>query len=75
MHRRRILAHYKQLSEFERGRIIGLKERGWVNRRISRYMGRSDAAIRRRCQEWVCNGRIQCHDGSGRPWASADQED
>ncbi|GFS94214.1 hypothetical protein TNCV_3786711 [Trichonephila clavipes] len=43
---RRIRAHYEQLSEFERGRIIGLKEAGWANRRIARHMGRSDAAIR-----------------------------
>ncbi|GFW72572.1 uncharacterized protein TNCV_3798001 [Trichonephila clavipes] len=42
MLRRRIRAHYQQLSEFERVRIIGLKERGWANRRIPRHMGRSD---------------------------------
>ncbi|GFT40434.1 hypothetical protein TNCV_1646361 [Trichonephila clavipes] len=46
MPRRRIRAHYEQLSEFERGRIIGLEEAGWANRRIARHMGRSDAAIR-----------------------------
>ncbi|GFW21658.1 hypothetical protein TNCV_4281731 [Trichonephila clavipes] len=34
----RIPAHYEQLSEFERGRIIGLKKAGWVNRRIARHM-------------------------------------
>ncbi|GFV74149.1 hypothetical protein TNCV_4510551 [Trichonephila clavipes] len=42
-----IRAHYEQLSEFERGRIIGLKEAGWANRRIALYMGGRDAAIRR----------------------------
>ncbi|GFV06764.1 hypothetical protein TNCV_1611771 [Trichonephila clavipes] len=44
---RRIRAPYKQLSEFEGGRIIGLKEAGWPNWRIARHMGRSDAPIRR----------------------------
>ncbi|GFU33234.1 hypothetical protein TNCV_4157351 [Trichonephila clavipes] len=39
----RIRAHYEQLSEFERGRIIGLKEAVSANRRIVRHMGRSDA--------------------------------
>ncbi|GFW54314.1 HTH_Tnp_Tc3_2 domain-containing protein [Trichonephila clavipes] len=34
MPHRRVRAHYQQLSEFERGRIIGLKERRWANRRI-----------------------------------------
>ncbi|GFY04723.1 HTH_Tnp_Tc3_2 domain-containing protein [Trichonephila clavipes] len=69
---RRIGAHYEQLSEFERGRIIGLKE-GRIGE--SRYMGRSDAVIRRCWQKWVDNGRFQCHDGSGGPRATADQED
>ncbi|GFW00060.1 transposable element Tc1 transposase [Trichonephila clavipes] len=47
MPRRRIQAHYEQLSEFESGRIIELKEAGWANRRTARLMGRSDATIRR----------------------------
>ncbi|GFW91970.1 HTH_Tnp_Tc3_2 domain-containing protein [Trichonephila clavipes] len=75
MPRRGIRAHYEQLSEFERGRIIELKEGGWANRRIARQMARSDAAIRRCWQEWVENNRFQRHDGSGRPRATADRED
>ncbi|GFV32728.1 HTH_Tnp_Tc3_2 domain-containing protein [Trichonephila clavipes] len=75
MPHRRIRAHYKQLSEFERGRIIGLKEGGWTNRRIARHMGRRHAAIRRYWQEWVDNGKFQRHDRSGRPRATADLED
>ncbi|GFU88304.1 HTH_Tnp_Tc3_2 domain-containing protein [Trichonephila clavipes] len=71
----RIRAHYEQLSEFERGRIIGLKETGWANRRIIRDMGLSDAAIRRCWQGKVNNGRFQRHDGSGRPRATADREE
>ncbi|GFX61572.1 HTH_Tnp_Tc3_2 domain-containing protein [Trichonephila clavipes] len=74
MPRRRIRAHYEQLSEFERGRIIGLKEASLSNRRITRHMSRSDVAIRRCWQEWVDISRFQHHDGSGRPWAEADRE-
>ncbi|GFV41193.1 hypothetical protein TNCV_2979471 [Trichonephila clavipes] len=51
MPRRRIRAHYEQLSEFERGRIIGLKEAGWANWRIARYMRRSGETIKRYWQE------------------------
>ncbi|GFY05581.1 HTH_Tnp_Tc3_2 domain-containing protein [Trichonephila clavipes] len=51
-----------QASEFDRGRIIRLKEECWSNRRIARHMGRSDAAIRRCWQELVDNGRFQSHD-------------
>ncbi|GFX84587.1 uncharacterized protein TNCV_723951 [Trichonephila clavipes] len=65
MPRRRIRAHYELLSEFERGRIIGLKEADWANRRITHHLGRSVAAIRRCWQEWVDNGKFQRHDGSG----------
>ncbi|GFW50396.1 HTH_Tnp_Tc3_2 domain-containing protein [Trichonephila clavipes] len=72
---RRIRTHYEQQSEFERGRIIGLKEAGWVNQSIARYMGQCDAAIRRCWHEWVDNGRFQRHDGSGRPRDTSDRED
>ncbi|GFX00239.1 hypothetical protein TNCV_297281 [Trichonephila clavipes] len=44
-----VQAHYEQLSDFEKGRIIELKEAEWANRRVARHMGRSDAAIRRFC--------------------------
>ncbi|GFU19140.1 HTH_Tnp_Tc3_2 domain-containing protein [Trichonephila clavipes] len=75
MPHRGVRAHYEQLSEFERNRIIELKEGGRANRRITRYMNRSDAVIRRCWQEWVENCRFQRHDGSGRPRVSADRED
>ena len=38
MPRCRIRAHSEQLSEFDRGRIIGLKEAGGTNRRIARQV-------------------------------------
>ncbi|KFM62726.1 Transposable element Tc1 transposase, partial [Stegodyphus mimosarum] len=57
---------YEQMSEFERGRIVGLKEVGWSYRRIARYLSRSDATIRRCWQEWVNCGRIQRQERSGR---------
>ena len=34
MPHRRIRAHYKQKSEFERDHSIGLKEAGWMNRTV-----------------------------------------
>ncbi|GFU78916.1 putative transposable element [Trichonephila clavipes] len=53
MPRHRIRTHYEQLSEFERGHIIGLKKAGWANRRIARHMGRSDG-------HRTSGGRIDC---------------
>ncbi|GFW51753.1 HTH_Tnp_Tc3_2 domain-containing protein [Trichonephila clavipes] len=60
-------AEFKQ-SQFERGRIIGLKEAG-------RHICRSYAAIRRFWQQWAYKDILQRHDGSGRPRATADRED
>ncbi|GFU06927.1 transposable element Tcb2 transposase [Trichonephila clavipes] len=39
---RRNRRQYEQLTDFDRGRIIGLREAGWSNRRIGRHLGRSD---------------------------------
>ncbi|GFV87591.1 hypothetical protein TNCV_3282291 [Trichonephila clavipes] len=36
----RIRTHYEQLLEFERGRITGLKEAIWINRKIPPHVGR-----------------------------------
>ncbi|UYV75100.1 hypothetical protein LAZ67_12002467 [Cordylochernes scorpioides] len=43
MPRRKIRAYYEHMSEFETGRVIGLKEAGWSNRLIARHLYRSDA--------------------------------
>ncbi|GFU48895.1 HTH_Tnp_Tc3_2 domain-containing protein [Trichonephila clavipes] len=75
MPHRRIRVHYEQLSEFERGRIIRLKETGSTNRKIACHMGRNDAATRKCCQEWVDSSIFQRHDSSGRPRVTADRED
>ncbi|GFX22903.1 HTH_Tnp_Tc3_2 domain-containing protein [Trichonephila clavipes] len=37
---RRNRRQYEQLADFDRGRIIGLREAGWSNRRIGRHLGR-----------------------------------
>lgn len=75
MPRRRVREQYEQMSPFERGRAIGLKEAGWSNRRIARHLGRSDATIRRCWQEWVNHGRTERQEGSGRPRATTERED
>ncbi|GFW40414.1 transposable element Tc1 transposase [Trichonephila clavipes] len=44
---RRNRRQYEQLTDFDRGRIIGLREAGWSNRRIGRHLGRSDMVVAR----------------------------
>ncbi|GFU85046.1 hypothetical protein TNCV_1553091 [Trichonephila clavipes] len=42
---RRNRRQYEQLTDFDRGRIIGLREAGWSNRRIGCHLGRSDMVV------------------------------
>ncbi|GFV09676.1 hypothetical protein TNCV_335571 [Trichonephila clavipes] len=39
---RRNRRQYEQLTDFDRGRILGLREAGWSNRRIGRHRTRSE---------------------------------
>ncbi|GFW27645.1 transposable element Tc1 transposase [Trichonephila clavipes] len=38
--------HFSQLSEFERGLIIGMKTAGWSTRRVAGQVDRSECAVR-----------------------------
>ena len=64
---RRNRRHYEQLSDFERGRIVGLREAGWSNRRIGCHIGRSDMVVARCWQQWITEGSVYRREGSGRP--------
>ncbi|GFY07446.1 HTH_Tnp_Tc3_2 domain-containing protein [Trichonephila clavipes] len=54
---------YEQLTDFDRGRIIGLREAGWSNRRIGRHLGRSDMVVARCWQQWITEGRVYRRGG------------
>ncbi|GFX31516.1 HTH_Tnp_Tc3_2 domain-containing protein [Trichonephila clavipes] len=72
---RRNRRQYEQLTDFDRGRIIGLREAGWSNRRIGRPLGRSDMVVARCWQQWITEGRVYRREGSGRPRNTNDRED
>ncbi|GFV20094.1 transposable element Tcb2 transposase [Trichonephila clavipes] len=72
---RRNRRQYEQLTDFDRGRIIGLREAGWSNRRIGRHLGRSDMVVARCWQQWITEGRVYRRGGSGRPRNTNDRED
>ncbi|GFV30851.1 transposable element Tcb2 transposase [Trichonephila clavipes] len=72
---RRNRRQYEQLTDFDRGRIIGLREAGWSNRRIGRHLGRSDMVVARCWQQWITEGRVYRRGGSGRPRNTNDSED
>ncbi|GFW92307.1 hypothetical protein TNCV_3541931 [Trichonephila clavipes] len=60
---RRNRRQYEQLTDFDRGRIISLREAGWSNRRIGRHLGRSDMEVARCWQQWITEGRVYRRGG------------
>ncbi|GFY32825.1 transposable element Tcb1 transposase [Trichonephila clavipes] len=72
---RRNRRQYEQLTDFDRSRIISLREAGWLNRRIGRHLGRSDMVVARCWQQWITEGRVYRRKGSGRPRNTNDRED
>ncbi|GFS69925.1 uncharacterized protein TNCV_3102201 [Trichonephila clavipes] len=57
--------HFSQLSEFERGQIIGLKTAGWSTRRVAGQVDRSECAVRNCWQQWTREGTHAQKTGSG----------
>ncbi|GFX44042.1 HTH_38 domain-containing protein [Trichonephila clavipes] len=60
---RRNRRQYEQLTDFDRGRIIGLREAGWSNRRIGRHLGRSDMVVARCWQSG--SQKVECTVAEG----------
>ncbi|GFY09921.1 transposable element Tcb2 transposase [Trichonephila clavipes] len=57
---RRFRRLYEQLSQFERGRIIGTMEAGWSARRVARQLGRCDSVTSRREERHIVrNAHVQ----------------
>ncbi|GFW18307.1 HTH_Tnp_Tc3_2 domain-containing protein [Trichonephila clavipes] len=72
---RRFRRQYEQLSQFERGKIIGMMEAGWSARRVARQLGRSDCVVRRCWDQWIQKMSFTRRPGSGRPRQTSHQED
>uniref|UniRef100_A0A8B9JSY9 Tc3 transposase DNA binding domain-containing protein n=1 Tax=Astyanax mexicanus TaxID=7994 RepID=A0A8B9JSY9_ASTMX len=60
------------LSDFESGRIVGLREAGWSNRRIGRHLGWSDMVVAQCWQQWITEGTVYRRRGSGCPRNTTD---
>ncbi|GFV97596.1 transposable element Tcb1 transposase [Trichonephila clavipes] len=48
--------HFSQLSEFERGLIIGTKTAGWSTRRVPGQLVRLECAVRNCWEQWTREG-------------------
>ncbi|GFX58749.1 transposable element Tcb2 transposase [Trichonephila clavipes] len=64
---RRFRRQYEQLSQFERGRIIGMMEAAVSARRVARQLGRSDCVVRKCWDQWIREMSFTRRPGSGRP--------
>ncbi|GFV37077.1 uncharacterized protein TNCV_791641 [Trichonephila clavipes] len=64
---RRFRRQYEQLSQFERGRIIGMMKAGWSARRVTHQLGRSDYVVTRCWDQLIRDMSFTRKPGSGRP--------
>ncbi|GFU84678.1 uncharacterized protein TNCV_3782041 [Trichonephila clavipes] len=62
---KRARRHFSQLSEFERGLIIGTKTAGWSTRRVAGQVDRSECAVRNCWDQWTREGTHARKTGSG----------
>ncbi|GFT70188.1 transposable element Tcb1 transposase [Trichonephila clavipes] len=62
---KRARRHFSQLSEFERGLIIGRKTVGWSTRRVAGQEDRSECAVRNCWEQWTREGIHARKTGSG----------
>ncbi|GFW38715.1 transposable element Tcb2 transposase [Trichonephila clavipes] len=72
---RRFRRQYEQLSQFERGRIIGMREAGWSARQAARQLGRSDCVVRRSWDQSIREMSFTQRPGLGRPRQTSRLED
>ncbi|GBM60918.1 Transposable element Tcb2 transposase [Araneus ventricosus] len=72
---RRVRRHFSQLSEFERGLIIGMKTAGWLTCRVARQVDRSECAVRTYWEQWTRDGTHVWSTGSGASRKKTRRED
>ncbi|GFV84116.1 transposable element Tcb2 transposase [Trichonephila clavipes] len=65
MPRRRKGAKFEQISEFERGKIVGLREAGLSYRAVATRVQRNSSTIMRVSKQWTDEGRTARKSGSG----------
>ncbi|GFU44771.1 transposable element Tcb2 transposase [Trichonephila clavipes] len=62
---KRARRHFSQLSEFERGLMIGMKTAGWSTRRVADQVDRLECAVRNCWEQWTRKGTHARKTGSG----------
>ncbi|GFX39140.1 transposable element Tc1 transposase [Trichonephila clavipes] len=66
---------FEQISEFERGRIVGLREAGLSYRAVAARVQRNSSTIMRVSKQWTDEGRTARKSGSGPRNVTSARED
>ncbi|GFT63301.1 uncharacterized protein TNCV_1566081 [Trichonephila clavipes] len=72
---KRARRHFSQLSEFDRGLIIGIKTAGWSTHRVAGQVDRSECAVRNCWEQWTREGTHARKTGSGATRKTTRRED
>ncbi|GFV55368.1 transposable element Tc1 transposase [Trichonephila clavipes] len=72
---KRARRHFSQLSEFERGLIIGMKTAGWSTCRVAGHVDRSECAVTNGWEQWTREGTHARKTGSGATRKTTRRED
>ncbi|GFY02085.1 uncharacterized protein TNCV_5099461 [Trichonephila clavipes] len=72
---KRARRHFSQLSQFERGLIIGMKTAGWSTRRVAGQVDRSECTVRNCWELWTREGTHARKTGSGATRKTTRRED
>ncbi|GFW52070.1 transposable element Tcb1 transposase [Trichonephila clavipes] len=72
---KRARRHFSQLSEVERGLIIGMKTAGWSTSRVAGQVDRSECAVRNCWEQWTREGTHARKTGSGATRKTTRRED
>ncbi|GFV43824.1 HTH_Tnp_Tc3_2 domain-containing protein [Trichonephila clavipes] len=72
---KRARRHFSQLSEFEKGLIIGMKTARWSTHRVAGQVDRSDCAVRNCCEQWTREGTHARKTESGATRMTTRKED
>ncbi|GFW09646.1 transposable element Tcb2 transposase [Trichonephila clavipes] len=71
----RFRRQYEYMSQFERGRIIGMMDAGCSAKRVAHQLGRSDCVVRRCWDQWIREMSFTRRPGSRRPRQTSRLED
>ncbi|GFY16220.1 transposable element Tc1 transposase [Trichonephila clavipes] len=69
------LLKFEQILEFERGRIVGLREAGLSYRAVAARVQRNSSTIMRVSNQWTDEGRTARNSGSGPRNVTSARED